>query len=88
MLYVFIAEYNGNFAGYTTLKLQPSEGPFAAQGLPEVLDLNVFPQYRRKGIGSRILDVVEDLASKFSKTITLAVGLHTGYGSRTFGKNK
>jgi len=80
-LYVFIAEYNGDIAGYTILKLQASEGPFADQRLPEVSDFNVFPKYRRKGIGSRILDVVENFAAKFSKTITLAVGLHAGYGS-------
>lgn len=81
MLYVFVAEYDGDFAGYTTLKPQASAGPFANQGLPEVSDFNVFLKYRRKGIGSRILDVVENFASEMSKTITLAVGLHAGYGS-------
>jgi hypothetical protein len=41
-LYVFIAEYDGDIAGYTTLKPQASAGPFANQGLPEVSDFNVF----------------------------------------------
>ena len=81
MLYVFVAEYDGDFAGYTTLKPQASAGPFANQEVTEVSDFNVFPQYRRKGIGSRILDVVENFASELNKTITLAVGLHAGYGS-------
>jgi hypothetical protein len=39
---VFIAEYDGDIAGYTTLKPQASAGPFANQGLPEVSDFNVF----------------------------------------------
>ncbi len=80
-LYVFVAEYEGKFAGYTTLKPQTSTGPFAKQGLPEVSDFNVFMKYRRKGIGSKILDVVENFAAGFSSTITLGVGLHPGYGS-------
>jgi len=50
--------------------------PFADQGLPEVSDLNVFPQYRRKEVGSRILDVVKDLTSKFSEfTIAQVFGV-------------
>lgn len=41
----------------------------------------MFPKYRRRGIGSRILDVAENFASESSRTITLAAGLHAGYGS-------
>lgn len=80
-LYAFVAEYNNDFAGYTTLRPQSLAGPFANKGMPEVADFNVFIKYRRKGIGSKILDIAEGMASDMSHTITLGVGLHSGYGS-------
>lgn len=51
------------------------------QHIPEVVDLNVFIKYRNKGIGNKILDVVENVASGLSDKICLGVGLHFGYGS-------
>jgi len=79
--YVFVAEYNGNFAGYTTLRPYAVAGPFANKGIPEVSDFNVFIKYRCIGIGGKILDVVEKIASEISETISLGVGLHSGYGA-------
>ncbi|HEX3022918.1 MAG TPA: GNAT family N-acetyltransferase [Lachnospiraceae bacterium] len=108
--YVFIAEYRGNIAGYTTLIPVAMEGPFApsrqlkdymtssetntqplrgktsianevSQGIPEVVDFNVFIKYQRLGIGNRILDVAEAKAAEFSNIVSLGVGLHSGYGS-------
>ena len=38
-------------------------------------------KFQRRGIGSRILAVAEDLASQTSGTICLGVGLHSGYGA-------
>lgn len=78
---IFIAEYNGDVAGYTTLIFSDSVGPFAHKEFPVVVDFSVFIKYRNKGIGNKILDVVEDYASKISDTICLGVGLHSGYGS-------
>ncbi len=80
-LFVFAAEYGGSFAGFTTMRPQALVGPFAHKGIPEISDFNVFIRYRRKGIGSKILDIAESVASKLSDTICLGVGLHSGYGS-------
>lgn len=79
--YVFVGEYEGNVAGYTTLLPDAKDGPFMNKGIPEVVDFNVLAKYRRKGIGNKILDVVENVASGLSDTICLGVGLHSGYGS-------
>ena len=79
--YVFIAEYDGRIAGYATLRSQATSGPFADKGIPELVDFNVFTGYRRKGIGSKILDCAEKMASAWSETISFGVGLHSGYGS-------
>ena len=79
--YVFVAMYDGKFAGYTTLRLQATAGPFANKGIPEISDFNVFVQYRRRGIGNKILDVAEKTALGLHKMVSLGVGLHAGYGA-------
>lgn len=78
---VFIAEYKGDVAGLCTLVLEPTEGPFAQTGYPEIVDFTVFFHLHKKGIGSKLLDVVESEAEKFADTVYLAVGLHSGYGA-------
>lgn len=77
---VFIAEYEGRVSGQCTLVLNPSEGPWINQGYPEIVDLTVFFDVHNKGIGNKLLDAVEKEASKISKIVYLAVGVHSGYG--------
>lgn len=77
---VLIAEINKDIAGYVTLLKIAKHGPFAGN-YPEVADFNVFKGYQKQGIGNRLLERVEQEASKFSETITLGVGMHKGYGS-------
>lgn len=38
-------------------------------------------KYRKRGIGSKLMDVAEQIASEYSDTVCLGVGLHAGYGS-------
>lgn len=79
--YVFIAEYEGKVAGYATLLPSAEDGPFANQGIPEVVNFGVFIKYRNKGIGNKILDAAENVAAQLSDTVSLGVGVHSGYGS-------
>lgn len=78
---VFIAEYEGEVAGLCTLVLDPQEGPWANMGYPEIVDLTVFFHVHNKGIGNKLLDVVEQEAAKIADTVYLAVGVHSGYGA-------
>lgn len=78
---VFIAEYEGKVAGICTLVLNPAEGPWAGQGYPEIVDLSVFSHIHKKGIGNKLLDIVENEAAKISDMVYLAVGIHSGYGA-------
>lgn len=78
---VFIAEYEGNVAGLCTLVLDPTEGPWANKGYPEIVDLTVFFHVHNKGIGNKLLDVVEQEAAKRADMVYLAVGVHSGYGA-------
>ena len=77
---VFVAEYEGVMAGYCTLLLNPSEGPWGGMKIPEINDLLVFFNVHNKGIGNKLLDAVEREAAKISDTVFLAVGVHSGYG--------
>ncbi|MDH8679935.1 GNAT family N-acetyltransferase [Fusibacter bizertensis] len=79
--YVFVAEYEGNIAGYTTLLSKATKGPFVQSEFPEIVDLCVFEKYQNKGIANKILDIVENIASDISNNVTLSVGLHSGYGA-------
>jgi len=79
-LFVFVAEYKGEVAGYATLYPCAENGPFAGKSVPEISDFNVFIKFQRNGIGKAILDAAEKKASELSDTISLGVGLHYGYG--------
>ena len=76
-----VAEYNGAVAGYINVYPEPHGGSFAGKGYPEIVDFGVLEKYRRHGIGSRLMDVAERIAARYSDMVYLGVGLHSGYGS-------
>ena len=78
---VIIGEMDGTVAGYATVLKQAVHGPFTDQSIPEITDFNVFKKYQRQGVGSTILDKCEAVAFEQSKTISIGVGLHSGYGA-------
>ena len=75
------AEYRGEVAGHVTVYRAEKEGPFVAAGYPEIVNFGVLQKYQRRGIGSKLMDVAEQVAAEFSDTVCLGVGLHNGYGS-------
>lgn len=76
-----VAEYNHSVAGYVNVYFHASAGPFADRAYPEIVDFGVLEKYRRCGIGSRLMDMAEQIAFERSNTICIGVGLHSGYGS-------
>lgn len=78
--YALAAEYKGSVAGYINVYLNADGGPFADQGIPEIVDFGVLEKYRKKGIGSKLMDIAESIAAEYADTVCLAVGLHSGYG--------
>lgn len=64
-----------------TLNLNSSYLPFREQNIPEIMDLNVLPQYRKKGVGSQLLDTAESQAAIQSTKVGIGVGLSPDYGS-------
>src|SRR5262249_12369368 len=49
------------FAGYLTVVWQPDYPPFRAENIPEIQDFNVLPRYRRRAIGTRLMDKAEQM---------------------------
>ena len=75
------AEYEGKAAGYINLYPNSEWGPFGHMGYPEIVDFAVLEKYRGKGIGTKLMDIAEQLATGYADMVYLGVGLHSGYGS-------
>lgn len=76
-----VAEYDGELAGYLTVYPDGRSGPLGGKGLPMIVDFNVLEKFRRKGIGTRLMDEAERIAAKFADCVYLGVGLMSSYGS-------
>jgi len=76
---VLVGFVDGRLSGHGSLVWQPEYPPFRESGVPEIQDLNVVPQFRRRGVASGILDEAERLASQRSAIIGIGLGLHPGY---------
>jgi GNAT superfamily N-acetyltransferase len=82
-----VATVEGRFAGYVTINWNP-DYPGYAGPIPEIQDLNVLPDFRRRGIASKLLDWAEAEAANRSNQVGIGVGLHPGYNAaqRLYGK--
>lgn len=77
----FVGMADGHFAGYVTVNWRPAYAGFTDLNIPEIQDLNVLTKYRKKGIGSRLLDRAETEAARRCGVVGIAVGLHPGYSA-------
>ncbi len=69
------ADYEGHPAGYAYVYGRANDGPFREKRWPIIVDFNVLKKYQRRGIGNRLMDVAEEVASRYSDTVCLGVGL-------------
>ncbi len=76
-----VAESGGAAIGYINIYPNSQWGAFAGKGLPEIVDFGVLETYRRRGIGMKLMDAAEKIASEYADTVYLGVGLHSGYGA-------
>jgi GNAT superfamily N-acetyltransferase len=77
----WVALLGEQFAGHVTLQRNPLYYGISGRGIPEIQDLKVLPQYRRRGVGSALLDRVEESAAAWSRVVAIGVGLHPGYNA-------
>lgn len=85
---VVLAAYSGvqnlpilDFAGYVTICWQSHYPPFREANIPEIVDFNVLPRFRRKGIGAALMDEAENLVARVSTLVGIGVGMTADYGS-------
>lgn len=82
---VYVAYVDDRFAGYITLKWGSQYKPFHDGRIPEIMDLNVLPPFRRLGVGLKLLMTAESKAAARSDIVGIGVGLYGGddggYGS-------
>lgn len=78
---VWLAYFDSSFAGYVTLKWHSDYQYFIENKIPEICDLNVLPQFIRKGIAAQLISQCEKEVFKKTKVIGIGVGLYADYGS-------
>ncbi len=78
---VLIARWDHVVAGYVTVSWLPEYPPFRDAGVPEIQDFNVLPAFRRRAIGTKLMDEAERLILERSFVIGIGVGLHHDYGA-------
>lgn len=78
---VYVAFVRGEFAGYLTICWISQYGPFRERQIPEIVDFNVLPGFRRMGIGSRLMDQAERAIARVSPAAGIGVGLTPDYGA-------
>lgn len=76
-----IAEYNGSVVGYVNVYVNAVKEEAAGKEYCKIVDFGVLEKYRNNGIGSRLMDIAEQIASEYADTVLIGVGLHSGYGS-------
>jgi GNAT superfamily N-acetyltransferase len=76
---VLVATVDEEYAGYVTVRWESPYEPF--NGIPEIQDFNVLPKFRRRGIGTGLMDAAETLVAERSDVVAIGVGLYADYGT-------
>jgi GNAT superfamily N-acetyltransferase len=77
---VYVAFVEGEFAGYLTICWESSYQPFHVKSIPEIVDFNVLPKFRRLGIGTQLMDRAESEIARVSSVAGIGVGMTPDYG--------
>jgi ribosomal protein S18 acetylase RimI-like enzyme len=78
---VFVAFVGGEFSGYLTICWQSLYEAFRKEAIPEIVDFNVLPKFRRQGIGTQLMDVAENSIVKVNPVAGIGVGLDPDFGA-------
>lgn len=78
---VLVATVDRVFAGYATIVWASGYPPFLEEGVPEIVDFNVLPRFRRQGIGSSLMGEAERRIAERSPVAGIGVGLTADYGA-------
>jgi len=77
----YVAFVKREFAGYLTICWISHYEPFHKENIPEIVDFNVLPKFRRLGIGTQLMDKAEHEIAKASSIAGIGVGMTPDYGA-------
>jgi GNAT superfamily N-acetyltransferase len=78
---VYVAFVEGEFAGYLTICWRSTYEPFRQRSIPEIVDFNVLPKFRRISIGTQLMDRAESEIARISPVAGIGVGMTPDYGA-------
>ena len=78
---VLVACYQNKFAGFVYIRWQSDYPPFAEKAIPEISDLRVLPEFRRRGVATALVDEAEKRIFEKSSVAGIGVGLYADYGA-------
>jgi GNAT superfamily N-acetyltransferase len=78
---VYVAFIEERFVGYLTICWASGYEPFRKAKIPEIVDFNVLPEFRRQGIGTQLMDKAESEIVKLSPVAGIGVGMTPDYGA-------
>lgn len=78
---VYVAYVGEQFAGYLTICWTSPYPAFREAKIPEIVDFNVLPEFRRQRIGSALMDKAESEIAKVSDVAGIGVGMTPDYGA-------
>jgi len=78
---VYVALIEERFMGYLTICWISSYEPFRKAKIPEIVDFNVLPEFRRQGIGTQLMAKAESEIVKVSSIAGIGVGMTPDYGA-------
>lgn len=78
---IYMASANDILAGFCLLNFRPRYSLYRRLNIPEIQDINVLPEQRRRGIATALIQHCENIAKKRGcDHIGISVGLSKDYG--------
>lgn len=78
---IYVCEESDQLCGFCLYNGAPRYAFYKKLGIPEIQDLNVLPDFRRRGIATSLIQYCEDQARKEGRDyIGISVGLTKDYG--------
>ncbi|KAB8126004.1 GNAT family N-acetyltransferase [Gracilibacillus oryzae] len=77
----FLALDNKRFVGWGHLVYKSEYAFFMENGVPEIQNFDVIPPYRKRGVGSTLIDTIERFAFDTYDVIGIGFGLYADYGA-------
>ncbi len=78
----YVVIYNrGQLAGYAKIDWKSEYEDFEEEGIPEIKGIHVFKDFRNKGLGSHLMNTIEEKVKHRSDYCAVGVGLAKPYES-------